>query len=117
MANHRMLDVHFCTSSKFRRLSFEERVLYYELNFHADDDGVVEAKDVLKVTDMSADVLNSLVENGYVYILDNDYLLAYIVDWNRHNCLGTKYRESDYVDLLHECGFQTNKEAHEKKKK
>ncbi|MFT9455677.1 MAG: hypothetical protein ABF575_00145 [Liquorilactobacillus hordei] len=57
------------------------RELYFELGINADDDGVVEAFNVLRLVNASEDDLKVLATKGFVQIL-NKNLVTYIADWN-----------------------------------
>ena len=65
-------------------MPLETQALYFHLCLKADDDGVVEAYPVLKVTGVADDSLRILVSKNFVYPLDRE-LVLYVVAWNEHN--------------------------------
>lgn len=67
---------------------------------NADDDGIVEAYSVLKITGSGEDNLRVLVAKNFVRIL-NDDLVSHIIDWNEHNLIRADRKvDSIYKDLL-----------------
>ena len=48
MANRRMFSKGICTASKFLKMPTDAQNLYFHLNLNADDDGVVEAFNVMR---------------------------------------------------------------------
>ena len=76
------------------------RLLYYDLGMRADDDGVVEAFNVLRMTGATEDDLRVLTAKGYIEVL-NDDLVTFITDWNEHNKIRADRKvDSLYKDLL-----------------
>lgn len=74
--------------------------LYFHLAMDADDDGVVEAFNVLKLTNSNDDDLRVLTSKGFVKILNED-LVAVIMDWTEHNLIRADRKvDSIYKDLL-----------------
>jgi hypothetical protein len=65
-------------------MPLETQTLYFHLCLKADDDGVVEAYPILKVTGVANDSLRILVSKNFVYPLDRE-LVLYVVAWNEHN--------------------------------
>ena len=66
----------------------------------ADDDGVVEAFTVIKMTGAAEDDLRVLHAKGYVVVLNED-LVTYITDWNQNNQIRQdRYHKSIYSELL-----------------
>lgn len=87
-------------SARFLRMPQTSRLLYYDLGMHADDDGVVEAFTVIRMTGAAEDDLKVLVAKGFVRILNED-LVSYIIDWKKNNLIkNDRYHESIYKDLL-----------------
>jgi hypothetical protein len=66
----------------------------------ADDDGVVEAFNVMRSTGFSEDDLRVLVAKGFIKVLNED-LVAFILDWREHNLIRADRKiDSIYKDLL-----------------
>lgn len=100
MANRRMFSIKIIDSAKFLKMPSSSRLLYYDLGMRADDDGVVEAFNVLRMTGATEDDLRVLTSKGYIRILNND-LVAFITDWNEHNKIRADRKvDSIYKDLL-----------------
>ena len=101
MANRRMFSKSVIGSARFLRMPPTSRLLYYDLGMQADDDGIVEAFSVMRTTAANEDDLRVLVSKGFVTILDNEDLIAYITDWNTNNTIRQdRYSESRYKGLL-----------------
>ncbi len=78
------------------------QALYFHLGINADDDGVVEAYQVIKLTDSKPGDLEVLVKKEFVYILNGD-LVVVILDWREHNLIRPDRKiDSIYKDLLEE---------------
>ena len=76
------------------------RLLYYDLGMNADDEGVVEAFSVMRMTGATEDDLRVLISKGFVTVL-NEELVTYILDWNQNNMIRKdRYQESFYHELL-----------------
>lgn len=100
MAQRRMFSINIISSAKFLKMPSSTRLLYYDLGMRADDDGVVEAFNVLRMTGSTEDDLRVLVSKGYIKVL-NDDLVTYIADWNEHNKIRADRKiNSMYKDLL-----------------
>ena len=100
MAQRRMFSKAIVNSSKFLRMPPSSRLLYYDLGMAADDDGVVEAFTVIRMTGAAEDDLRVLHAKGFVIVL-NDDLVTYIKDWDQNNQLrNDRYHEGVYKDLL-----------------
>ncbi len=100
MAERRMFAKSVIQSARFIRMPPSSRLLYYDLGMAADDDGVVEAFTVMRLTDATEDDLRILVSKGFVTILNED-LVTYILDWNRNNLIKKdRYTPSIYRELL-----------------
>ena len=79
MAQRRMFSIKVIDSAKFLKMPSSSRLLYYDLGMRADDDGIVEAFNVLRMTGATEDDLRILVSKGYIRVLNED-LVTYIVD-------------------------------------
>jgi hypothetical protein len=102
MAERRMFSKTITNSARFLMMPPSARLLYYDLGMAADDDGVVEAFAVMRLSGALEEDLNLLVAKGYVKIL-NDELVSYICDWKRNNYIqNDRYHPSIYKKLLEE---------------
>ena len=100
MANRRMINKTICKSAKFLKMPNEAQNLYFHLNLSADDDGVVEAFNVMREIGSNEDNLKILVAKNYVKILNED-LVSYILDWQKHNSIrADRNVDSLYIELL-----------------
>lgn len=100
MANRRMFSIKIIDSAKFLKMPSSSRLLYYDLGMRADDDGIVEAFNVLRMTGATEDDLRILTAKGYIEVL-NDDLVTFITDWNEHNKIRADRKvDSLYKDLL-----------------
>lgn len=97
MAERRMINKKFVEQYKFGCMPAEAKVLYFYLNLYADDDGVVEAWNVMKMANASDDSLRILVSKGFIQLIAPDDLVAYVTDWKLHNTI----RSDRYVKSLH----------------
>ena len=95
-----MVAVRIIDSAKFLKMPSSTRELYFQLITRADDDGVVEAFNIMRVTGATEDDLRLLVAKEYVTILNED-LVTYINDWNEHNLIRSDRKvDSLYKELL-----------------
>lgn len=100
MAERRMFSKRITDSANFLKMPCSSRLLYYDLGMKADDDGVVEAFNVLRTTGATEDDLKILVTKGFVQVL-NDDLVSYITDWRENNKLRADRKiDSRYKELL-----------------
>lgn len=100
MAQRRMFSLKIIDSAKFLKMPSSSRLLYYDLCMRADDDGVVEGFNVLRMTGASEDDLKILVAKEFIKILNED-LVAYVTDWKEHNKIRADRKvDSIYKDLL-----------------
>ncbi len=100
MAERRMFSKTITNSARFLMMPVTARLLYYDLGMSADDDGVVEAFSVIRLTGASEDDLRALEKKGFVTVL-NDELVSYICDWKRNNFIrGDRYQASVYAKLI-----------------
>ena len=87
-------------SARFLTMPPSSRLLYYDLGMSADDDGIVEAFTVLRMTGAAEDDLKLLITKGFITLL-NDELVCHIADWNLNNQIRKdRYKPSIYQDLL-----------------
>ena len=88
-------------SERFLKMSVSARDLYTYLLLHADDDGVVEAGTVLRLTKGADDDLNLLIYKNLVTMLDPENRVVYINDWLLHNTIrADRKTNSVYKNLL-----------------
>lgn len=100
MAGHRMIKASIIGAAKFIKMPASCRLLYYDLILRADDDGVVEAFNVMRLTGASEDDLRILFAKGFVTVLNED-LVTYIQNWREHNTIRADRKvDSIYKDLL-----------------
>ena len=100
MANRRMFNKSICKSSKFLKMPSEAQNLYFHLNLSADDDGIVEAFNVMRETGCNEDNLKTLIAKEYIKILNED-LVSYILNWTQHNLIRADRKvNSIYIELL-----------------
>ena len=100
VAQKRMFSKEITSSARFLMMPQTSRLLYYDLGMAADDDGIVEAFTVLRMTGAADDDLRVLAAKNFIIILNED-LVSYITDWKVNNTIRTdRYKESIYRDLL-----------------
>lgn len=100
MATKRMFSLRIIDTARFIRMPISCQALYFHLALRADDDGVVEAYNVMRLLGCSEDDLRVLVAKKFVQVLNED-LVAYINDWTEHNSIRADRKiDSIYKDLL-----------------
>lgn len=100
MAERRMLSKKIIKSARFLRMPISSQNLYFHMSLEADDDGVVEAFTILRLTGTSEDDLRVLVAKGFIIVLNED-LVSFVTDWNEHNKIRLDRKvDSIYQDLL-----------------
>ena len=100
MANRRMFSKDVVESSRFLKMPMTAQCLYFHLGINADDDGIVEAYNVMNMIRANIDDLNVLQGRDYVKILNSDYV-TYIIHWPVQNQIrADRRRPSIYRDLL-----------------
>ena len=100
MANRRMFSKAITSSAKFLKMPPSTQTLYFHLGLNADDDGVVEGFNIMRMIGSSEDELKILVAKGYVVVLNED-LVTFITDWKEHNLIRPDRKvDSIYKDLL-----------------
>lgn len=101
VAERRMFAKTIVQSSKFLKMPVSSRELYFQLGMSADDEGVVEAWNVLKLANATEDDLRVLISKGYIQILNHEDMITYLTDWNVCNQIRKdRFHESIYHDLL-----------------
>jgi len=96
MAERRMFSNSIVKSASFLKMPSETQCLYFHLCLSADDDGVVEAFTIMRLTGATEDSLKLLAAKKFVYVL-NDDLVSFISDWREHN----KIRADRKVDSIY----------------
>jgi hypothetical protein len=100
VAERRMFAKAIVNSARFLTMPPSSRLLYYDLGMGADDDGIVEAFTVLRMTGAAEDDLKLLITKGFITLL-NDELVCHIADWSLNNQIRKdRYKPSIYQDLL-----------------
>lgn len=100
MAQRRMFSRRIVESGRFLRMPPSSQMLYFHLGIEADDDGVVEAFNVIRACGASEDDLRVLSAKGFVVVL-NDDLVTYILDWRENNRIRPDRKiNSIYQNLL-----------------
>ena len=95
-----MFSLRILDSSKFLSLPLATQMLYIHLAMRADDDGIVEATNVLRLVGANKRALARLKDENFIKVLNQD-LVSYITDWSEHNTI-RKERKKDslYKSLL-----------------
>lgn len=100
MGDRRMFAKTVVQSARFLKMPVSSRELYFQLGMSADDDGVVEAWNIMKLTNAREDDLRVLISRGYIQILDNEDMIAYLTDWETNNTIRKdRYHAGAYKDL------------------
>lgn len=100
MASRRMVSNKIIDSARFIKMPISSQCLYFHLIAKGDDDGVVEAFNVMRMIGATEDDLKVLVAKGFVTVLNED-LVSYINDWKEHNLIRADRKiDSIYKDLL-----------------
>jgi hypothetical protein len=95
-----MVSIKVIDSARFIKMPPSTQALYFHLISRADDDGVVEAFNVMRMTGSTEDDLKLLVHKGFVVVLNED-LVSYITDWLEHNKIRADRKvDSIYKNLL-----------------
>ena len=100
MAERRMVSKRIVNSARFLKMPISSQALYFHLCINADDDGIVEAYNIIRGVGATEDDLRVLVAKEYVKVL-NDDLVTYIIDWRENNKLRADRKiDSIYKPLL-----------------
>jgi len=96
MANRRMIAKTIVESDAFLDMPTSTRLLYYDLNMRADDDGFINApKKVLRETGASTDDMGLLI--GKKFIIPFESGVVVIKHWRIHNYIAKdRYMETKY---------------------
>jgi hypothetical protein len=100
MAQRRMFSKKIINSAKFLKMPVSTQCLYFHLGLNADDEGVVEGFNIMRMISATEDDLKILVAKEFVIVLNED-LVSYITHWNEHNLIRAERKvDSLYKDLL-----------------
>ena len=100
MAQRRMFSLKIINSARFLKMPVSSQLLYFHLGLNADDDGIVEGYNVIKMTNCTEDDLKILVAKELVIVLNAD-LVSFITDWKEHNSIRPDRKiDSIYKELL-----------------
>lgn len=101
MADRRMFSKRIINSGRFLKMPISSQALYFHLGLNADDDGIVEAYNVISsINGCTEDDLKVLVSKGFIQVLNED-LVTYITDWTENNKIRADRKiDSIYKDLL-----------------
>lgn len=100
MAERRMFSKRIVNSARFIQMPPSTQALYFHLGLNADDDGVVEAFNIMRLIGATEDELKILSSKGLVTVLNND-LVTYVNDWRENNSIRPDRKvNSIYKDLL-----------------
>lgn len=95
-----MFSLRIIDTARFIRMPISCQALYFHLALRADDDGVVEAYNVMRLLGCSEDDLRVLAAKQFIQVI-NDDLVTYINDWTEHNSIRADRKiDSIYKDLL-----------------
>lgn len=72
MVNRRMFSFRVTESTRFLKMPATSQNLYFHLGMHADDDGVVEAYPVMRLTRATEDDLEILISKGFASMITDD---------------------------------------------
>lgn len=100
MASRRMFSLKVINSARFLKMPSSSQLLYFHLGLNADDDGVVEGYNIMRMISCTEDDLKILVAKGFIKVLNED-LVTYITDWREHNLIRSDRKiDSIYKKLL-----------------
>lgn len=88
-----------CCADDFLELPNDSQLLYFHLNFEADNDGVIDGmKKTLRAIGSTNEALVALVDAGYLLKIDDCYLIR---DWCVHNKKDThNYYPGSHQDVM-----------------
>jgi hypothetical protein len=95
-----MISVKIAGSAKFVKLPLSTQALYFHLVINADDDGIVEAFNVMRIVGASEGDFQLLIDKEYIVLLNDDFV-TYIPHWLDHNLMRDDRKvNSIYQSLL-----------------
>lgn len=108
MANRRMFSKTVVHAEDFLEMPATTRLYYYDLGMFADDDGFVNPKMVMRMTNASEDDLRVLVAKKYVIPFEEKVMV--IRDWKVNNEIRLdRYQETIYTDYKKVLSLEDNK--------
>lgn len=109
MAEKRMFTKKIVDSDAFLDMPATSRLLYYDLNMRADDDGFVNSpKKICRITGASEDDLNILIAKHFVIPFPSGVVV--IKHWRLHNYIAKdRYHETAYTDEMNQLTVKENK--------
>ena len=114
MAERRMFNKQITRSDAFLDMPRSTRLLYYDLNLDADDDGFVDKyKSIMRLTGASEDDLKLLIAKSFILPFENGVIV--IKHWRMNNLIRsdrykpTVYQEEKKQLLLKDNGSYTKK--------
>ena len=106
MANKRMFSSAVIETDVFLDLPPKCQALYIHLAMHADDDGFVSPRTVMRSTGCSARELNILESSGFMISFQSG--VAVIVDWKENNTIkADRYKPTRYQKELAQLDFDS----------
>lgn len=108
MAERRMISTKIVDTDMFTDMPISSRLLYYELNWRADDDGFVSSpKKIIKSSGCSEDDLKMLVAKQFIIPFESGVIL--IRDWRVHNWIrGDRHHPTQYVEEFSTVSYLEN---------
>ena len=95
MASRRMFSLDIVDSDNFLDMPSSSRCLYYDLGMRADDDGFVNSRKVIRLTNVTEDDLKILIAKKYVLPFKSGVVV--ITHWKRNNFIrGDRYQPTMY---------------------
>lgn len=88
MAQKRMFDRGIVSSDSFTEMSSDAQSLYFHLGIHADDEGFVSPKGIMRMISAPEDSLKVLVAKNFVIPFKSGVVV--ITDWNDNNFLDSR---------------------------
>lgn len=109
MAERRMFTKKITLSDAFLDMPVTARLLYYDLNMQADDDGFVgNPKTVMRITNASNDDMKILLSKRFILAFESGIIV--IKHWKMHNCIQSdRYKSTVYKDELESLTLKENK--------
>jgi hypothetical protein len=103
MGSRRMISKKIVESTRFLRMPLTSQYLYMHLVLNADDDGIVEAYPVMRITKTNEDDLAVLIGRGFVFPIIEDEQIQFIEHWYEHNSIrADRKTNSIYLTVLQE---------------
>ena len=108
MANRRMFSKTVVHAEDFLEMPATTRLYYYDLGMFADDDGFVNPKMVMRMTNASEDDLKVLITKKYVIPFEDKVMV--IRDWKVNNEIRLdRYQPTIYTDYKKELSLEDNR--------